>query len=141
MVRALTAAAFLALVWVGQAAAADLSVEVEGLAGSAGQVLVALHNNSDSFPSGWGEAVAVERVPASAPVVVVRFRNVPPGPYALIAVHDEDGDGNMTKTWLGLPTEGFGTSNNPTFYGPPRYGSARVEVTGDATLVIRIVYF
>ena len=47
----------------------------------------------------------------------------------------------MTKTWLGLPTEGFGTSNNPTFYGPPRYGSARFEVTGDATLVIRIVYF
>ena len=141
MVRALTAAAFLALVWAGPAAAADLTVEVEGLARSAGQVLVALHNNSDSFPSGWSEAVAVERVPASGPVVVVRFRNLPPGPYALIAVHDEDGDGNMTKTWLGLPTEGFGTSNNPTFYGPPRYGAARFEVTGDATLVIRIVYF
>jgi uncharacterized protein (DUF2141 family) len=124
----------------GQAAAADLSVEVGGLSGSAGQVLVALHNTSDTFPSGWSEAVAVERVPASTPVVVVRFRNLSPGRYAVIVVHDADGNGRMTKTWIGLPLEGFGASNNPGVFGPPRFGKASFEFSGDRTLVIRLVY-
>jgi uncharacterized protein (DUF2141 family) len=140
MVRTLATAVSIALFWVSQAAAADLSVEVEGLAGSAGQVLVALHNSSDSFPSGWSEAVAVERVPASGPVAVVRFRNVPPGRYAVMAVHDADGNGRMTKTWVGLPLEGFGASNNPGAFGPPRFRQAAFDFTADRTLVIRLVY-
>ncbi|MBU6157071.1 MAG: DUF2141 domain-containing protein [Alphaproteobacteria bacterium] len=139
MVRTLATAVSIALFWVSQAVAADLSVEVEGLAGNAGQVLVALHNNSETFPSGWSEAVAVERVPASGPVVV-RFRNVPPGRYAVMAVHDADGNGRMTKTWIGLPLEGFGASNNPGALGPPRFRQAAFDVTGDRTLVIRLVY-
>jgi uncharacterized protein (DUF2141 family) len=140
MIRTFATAVSIALFWASQAVAADLSVEVEGLAGSAGQVLVALHSSSDSFPSGWSEAVAVERAPASRPVVVVRFRNVPPGRYAVMAVHDADGNGRMTKTWVGLPLEGFGASNNPGAFGPPRFREAAFDFTGDRTLVIRLVY-
>lgn len=123
------------------ASAARLDVRVEGLRNATGQVLVALHSPSSGFPGGWNTAVAMKAVPVTIAGTSVVFDNIPPGTYALIAVHDEDGDGSMTKTWVGLPTEGFGTSNNPTFYGPPRYGSARFEVTGDASLFIRIVYF
>lgn len=141
MERVLTAAvAALAFLWASQAAAADLSIEVQGVAGSAGQVLVALHSNSDSFPSGWSEAVAVERVPAGGPLIVVRFPNVPPGRYAVMVVHDADGNGRMTKTWIGLPLEGFGASNNPGAFGPPRFREAAFDFTGDRTVLIRVVY-
>lgn len=140
MVRTLATAVSIALFWVSQVVAADLSVEVEGLAGNAGQVLVALHNNSETFPSGWSEAVAVERVPARGPVVVVRFPNVPPGRYAVMVVHDADGNGRMTKTWIGLPLEGFGASNNPGAFGPPRFREAAFDFTGDRTVLIRVVY-
>jgi uncharacterized protein (DUF2141 family) len=123
-----------------EASAADLTVEVAGLRSAAGQVLIALHNSSASFPSRWARAAAVKRVPAVSGVTV-RFENVPPGRYAVIAVHDEDGDGEMTKTLIGLPVEGFGTSNNPSFFGPPRFSSSAFDLTGDAAISIRIVYF
>lgn len=122
------------------ASAADLTVEVAGLRNAAGQILVGLHNSPASFPSRWSRAVAVKRTPAGAGAAV-RFENVPPGRYAIIAVHDEDGDGEMSKTFIGLPLEGFGTSNNPDFYGPPRFSAAVFDVTGDAAVSIRIVYF
>lgn len=121
--------------------AARLEVRIEGLRNNAGEVRIALHSPETDFPDGWSTAVAVKAVPPTGARESVVFENVSPGPYALIAIHDEDGDGRMTKTWLGLPLEGFGTSNNPTFYGPPRYRAARIDVTGDATLVIRMVYF
>jgi uncharacterized protein (DUF2141 family) len=63
------------------------------------------------------------------------------GRYAVIAVHDEDDNGEMTKGAFGIPREGFGTSNNPRFVGPPRFGPALIAVTGDAFISIRMVYF
>lgn len=133
-------AAALSAVGGKDAAAADLTVQIVGLRNATGQILVGLHNSSASFPSRWTRAIAVKRVPAAAGAAV-RFENVAPGRYAVIAVHDEDGDGDMTKTFIGLPVEGFGTSNNPGFFGPPRFSPATFDLTGDAAISIRIAYF
>lgn len=124
----------------GDAAAADLTVEVKGLRNAGGQVLIALHQSAAGFPSRWNRALAVKRLPASQSGVAARFEGVMPGRYAVIAVHDEDGDGLMTKTFIGLPVEGFGTSNNPDFFGPPRFSPAAFDVSGDAVISVRIVY-
>jgi uncharacterized protein (DUF2141 family) len=120
--------------------AADLIVAVSGLRNQNGQVLIALHDTNASFPNKWSLAVAVKRV-AAQDGAGVRFENLVPGRYALIAVHDEDGNGEMTKTFIGLPVEGFGTSNNPSFFGPPRFGAAVFELRDSVSLSVRIVYF
>jgi uncharacterized protein (DUF2141 family) len=42
------------------------------------------------------------------------FTNVPPGTYAVSAMHDENDNRNLDKNFLGIPTEGYGVSNNHT---------------------------
>jgi uncharacterized protein (DUF2141 family) len=84
--------------------------------------------------------VSIQRLPAAQRPLVVTFRGVVPGSYALIAVHEEDGDGEMTKSPSGFPREGFGTSNNPSFLGPSRFRPALFAHQGLARLTLRMVY-
>lgn len=74
----------------------------------------------------------VARTPAAAGEVVLEFRNVPAGRYALSTVHDEDGDGRTE-----VPPEGFAFGNNarsPTFEG------TAVNVAGDLQLSVTMTY-
>ena len=120
--------------------AETLTVEVKGLRSQTGQVLVALHDNSTSFPSDWSNAKRAVRISAVQKTPVAEFRNLKRGSYAVIVVHDEDSDGAMTKNIIGFPREGFGSSNNPSVFGPPRFRAARFELTKDRTLTIRVTY-
>lgn len=40
------------------------------------------------------------------------FEDIPPGTYAMAVVHDENMNGKLDTNWLGIPTEGYGFSNN-----------------------------
>jgi uncharacterized protein (DUF2141 family) len=135
-----TLAAAISLTGATAVRAGDVTVQVSGLRNQVGQIVVALHNSPESFPSRWAKALVVRRTVASAGAAVT-FENVPPGRYAIIALHDEDGDGEMTKSFVGLPVEGFGTSNNPRFFGPPRYASAAIDLRESVMIPIRIVYY
>ena len=46
----------------------------------------------------------------------------------------------MTKNFIGFPREGFGASNNPRIFGPPRFAQALFAFTGDTALRVRMVY-
>ena len=58
------------------------------------------------------------------------------GTYSAVAYHDENGNKKFDKNWIGIPTEGFGFSNNPrTFLGPPTHKDAAFHVLGSPTRV------
>ena len=40
------------------------------------------------------------------------FEDIPPGTYALNVIHDENMDGKLAANWVGIPTEGYGFSND-----------------------------
>ncbi|OIQ84442.1 hypothetical protein GALL_337520 [mine drainage metagenome] len=40
------------------------------------------------------------------------FEDIAPGTYALAVVHDENMNGKLDTNWLGVPTEGYGFSND-----------------------------
>jgi uncharacterized protein (DUF2141 family) len=124
----------------GAQAPFTLTVKVSELRNATGKVRVALHSSSRSYPSGWDDAVALVDVPAAEEGATVTLSVPAPGRYAVIVVHDEDGDGRMKKNFIGLPLEGFGASNNPTFLGPPRFSSAAIELREAATIGVRLVY-
>lgn len=136
---ALTVAAVLAACW--PAAAAELTVEVVGARDDKGRVLVRLFDSPDGFPSGAGAA----RGEAAAEIVAGRARvtfAVPPGDYALVAIHDENGDGAMEKTLLGLPEEGYAVSNDPRPLTVPRFDSGRFTMGSQpVTLRMTLVYY
>ena len=65
-----------------------------------------------------------------------------PGRYAVGVYHDENANKKFDKNFLGIPTEGFGVSNNPGFdFGPPSHEDSAFELDGQPLrLEIKVVY-
>lgn len=106
--------------------AAELTVQVQGIASSVGQLRVALYD-AEGFPH-EAQALAVETRPAPGPVMSVSFPDLEPGRYAVIAYHDKDADGRMDRFLGMIPTEPYGLSNNPKLSGPPKFDQAAVKL-------------
>ncbi len=121
--------AALALLAPAFASAADLVVRVDGVRSADGDVLVAVHGRAAGadFPD---DAAAVKKAmrPAGEAGDLV-FAGLPPGDYAIAAFHDADGDGELNTSLLGIPTEGYGFSNNARgMFGPPRFDDAAFTI-------------
>ncbi|WP_264420925.1 DUF2141 domain-containing protein [Novosphingobium sp. KCTC 2891] len=72
----------------------------------------------------------VGRVDAAAPETKMCLFVPKPGVYAIAVYHDEDGSGKINRGgMLGIPTEGFGFSNNPaTIASLPSFRSVRLHI-------------
>jgi len=119
---------------------ATLIVDVEGLRNNDGSVGLALFNNADTFP-----AAALQNALVKPDSLHARFvlEDIPYGTYALSVLHDENDNQQMERNDLGMPTEGFGFSNNPTInFGPPAFSDVEFTVDSDTlTLRVRLLYF
>ena len=104
----------------------DITVTVENIANNRGHVVVALHS-ADTFMKSDGLQKAELRVKDGK--VVATFKNVTPGNYALLALHDENDNKRMDFEPNGMPMESFGLSNNPMLMGPPNFSDGKFEVT------------
>lgn len=106
-----------------------LNVSVEGLRNANGLVTIALYpDNSREFLAKGG-TIENDRLQASAPVTRACVFVPKPGVYAIAVYHDEDASKKLNRTGLGLPSEGFGFSNNPaTLVGIPAFRSVRLNV-------------
>ena len=59
------------------------------------------------------------------------FRNLPPGTYAMAALHDADGDREMAKTLIGRPKEGYAISRDEhDRLSRPDFNQAAVQFDG-----------
>jgi uncharacterized protein (DUF2141 family) len=126
-------AGFLGLVF--EASAADLTVTVEGVH-HAGKLILGLYNYPDQWPQ--GKALYKVSVPATEGNVVYIFKQLPPGHYALTGFHDENDNGKMDYSFIGLPEEGFFFSNDasPTF-STPKFDTCTIIIT-DAPAAITV---
>jgi uncharacterized protein (DUF2141 family) len=124
----LAALAALATPVPGSAFAADLTVAVQEVRGGEGQVKLMLFEREEGFRK-EDKARAVLALPAVAGMVNGVFRDLPPGRYAVIAYHDENGNGKLDLRFGMFPKEGYGLSNNPKLSGPPKFKDAAFEVT------------
>ena len=119
-----------------EAAAVDLEVRIEGLRSADGDVRVALHREIENgrFPAENSVVGAIMR-PAASGTVRAIFADVAPGAYAMAAFHDADGDGELNRNIVGMPTEGYGFSNGAMgFFGPPSFADAAVTVAEDEAM-------
>jgi hypothetical protein len=59
------------------------------------------------------------------------FEDIPPGTYALALIHDENMNGKLDTNWLGVPTEGYGFSNDvKALLGVPSFSAASFHYDG-----------
>jgi uncharacterized protein (DUF2141 family) len=72
----------------------------------------------------------VGSAPAQPGAVTIRLENVPPGVWAAQAFHDENGNGVLDTTMLGMPSEGLGFANDARMrFGPPSFADAAIQLT------------
>lgn len=118
--RSLMAFLFTTTIIATPAAAGDLTVILDGLSHDKGGIRVGLYNQPDTFRK-EDRAFAVKTGPALIGQATVVFADVPAGRYAIMAYHDEDGDGGLDRFLGMIPTEGYALSNNPEVSGPPAF--------------------
>ncbi|HEX5171676.1 MAG TPA: DUF2141 domain-containing protein [Cyclobacteriaceae bacterium] len=117
-----------------------LQVEVTNVKDTTGFIMVGLFSTEDSFLK---KPVIGQTVRADHGSVMVTFKNVPAGEYAISVIHDENGNGELDSNFLGLPKEGFGFGNDAMgSFGPPSFDKAKVIVNGQTKKqVVKMRYF
>jgi len=128
------------LAFATAANAADLTVTIAGVRNSNGSVAAAVFNNETNFPK--APPFAAFRIKASSGPISFTAHNLPPGKYAMTSYHDENDNGKLDADPIGLPTEGYGVSNDAREpLGPPQFSKASFDI-GDQgkTITINIKY-
>ena len=97
-----------------------------------GSVLCALYDAEDTWLSDHPYRNDKQKVEGTSVTCV--FDRVPAGTYAVAAMHDEDGDGEMDKNLIGLPTEGYCASRDAheRGFGAPNWEDAAFRYNGRA---------
>jgi uncharacterized protein (DUF2141 family) len=128
----------IALLASAQAVGADLTVTVTDLRSTSGSVGLSLVDTA----AGWdGQAKPIKRQkqPIQGSNVVFTLQDLPAGEYALSVIHDENDNGKLDTNFIGMPTEGYGFSNNPKVMRKATFEEARFELAADgAAITVRL---
>ncbi len=99
---------------------------------STGTVARALFESPDGFPTEYLHfATNMMVIKVRATKARCDFEDIPPGTYALAVIHDENMNGKLDTNWLGVPTEGYGFSNDAkALLGAPSFSAASFPYDG-----------
>ena len=128
----------LAISPAGAAPLSTLVIKVEKVSPRGGDVRVALYNQQNY--SGDQDAVTDKVVPAHPGETVVTIENLKPGIYAVKLFQDFNRNGEFDMSWIGLPIEKYGFSNDahPTF-SEPSFDATKFELRpGTNTITVHL---
>jgi len=117
---------------VAQSPCPGIHVKVLNIRNSVGGVACALFESPAGFPSEF------LRSATNIMVIKVRhtqarcdFEDIAPGTYGLAVIHDENMNGVLDINWLGVPTEGYGFSNDArALLGAPSFSAVSFPYNG-----------
>lgn len=109
-----------------------IHVKVLSIKNSTGTVACALFESPVGFPAEYlhfATNIVVIKIRKSQ--AICDFEDIPQGTYALAVVHDENMNGKLDTNWLGIPTEGYGFSNDAKgMLGAPLFSDASFPYDG-----------
>lgn len=121
------------VVFAQSASCPGIHIKILNIRNRNGTVDCALFDSPEGFPSDF--------LPAAQNVMVIKvrytqarcdFEAIPPGTYALAVIHDENSNGKLDANWLGIPTEGYGFSNDAkAALGTPSFATASFLYNGE----------
>jgi uncharacterized protein (DUF2141 family) len=133
----------LSAVVFAQSPCPGIHVQILNIRNSTGTVACALFESPVGFP--------IEFLLSATNVMVIKirksqarcdFEDIPPGTYAMAVIHDENMNGKLETNWLGIPTEGYGFSNDAKgVMGAPSFSAASFQYDGqNLDLAMRLHY-
>jgi len=111
-----------------------LTVSVSNIRAAKGEVAITIYpDDAKRFLAPKGKLLR-QRVPARASITSTCFYLPGPGFYAIAVYHDANADQDFNRSIVGMPTEGYGFSNDaPTKVGLPGFNTVRFRVPAGAS--------
>ncbi len=119
-------------------AAATLTIHVDNVTQTTGQVMVAVLPGEAGFKDKTPAAAAMMKAAQPGRMTFVA-NNLDNGSYAIRVMHDVNDNGKLDANFIGMPTEPWGMSNNARGnFGPPKWADVRFEIDGDTVHTIEL---
>lgn len=121
--------------------AKDIYVEVTNILNQNGKLAIGLYNKNDDTFANMTKYYKGANLDIDDTKVIYEFKNIPNGTYAISVIHDENDNKKLDKNFLGIPTEGYGFSNNirPAFRGA-NFDESKFVLNIDKSIVIKLGY-
>ena len=123
---------------------AQLTVTVTGLR-EPGEIHLAIYETAAAFEGDRGDrggpqaGIITGSIEPAGPEDFTATFELPDGTYAIGVFHDVDRNGALSKSFLGIPKEPFGFSNNVRGrFGPPSFMEASFSLTRDLAITIAL---
>lgn len=119
-----------------------LTVEVENLRNSKGEVQFTLYNTDGSIPDEhYKNYFKMDKSRIENGKAEITFSNSPKGIYAVNILHDENKNGKIDKGFI-LPKEGIGFSNYSSIglTNRPNFKKASFELNQNKTIKVKVIY-
>jgi uncharacterized protein (DUF2141 family) len=115
-----------------------LTIKITGIRNSEGNIRVALRSDENTIVA--SKIVEIDPKTLTAQAV---FDNLPEGTYGIAAIHDENKNEKLDFNDSGVPTEGYGHSNNPEKRpGPPSFDETKFAFAAPGSnLEIALIYW
>ena len=134
--KPLAAASAAALALAGTAAAAPLTVTIDGVEDRGGTFYVSVQTEAD-YMKPTGTDGTMTDAPGAGTVTYTY--DVPPGDYAVTVWHDDDGNGRFDYGPDGMPADGWALSGMAAT--GPSFDAAKVTVgDGGARVTVSMTY-
>lgn len=118
-----------------------LKIHVTGFRSEKGLAGGAVYRSPDGWPEDTKKSVVHGGFPIEGRQATEIFR-VPPGRYAVVAIHDANENHKLDRNFFGIPKEGFGFANNPrVLLSAPSFQAAAVNVSCPVTEIgVKLIY-
>ena len=115
-------------------------VTINSIRSTKGVVRYALYNEKNEYNS-HTDIFKEGLVEVHGSTVRILIKGVPDGTYAISVLHDENNNGDLDMSAVGIPKEGFGFSNDAKVtFGPPKFESAKFVKKGETAIRVKMRY-
>ena len=117
----------------------SLTVTIGNIEKEEGQIIISIFDNEDDFPIKGKEMkfVVIENINKSDTSVKI---DLPAGEYAIALLHDLNLDWECNFNWIGIPTEGYGFSQNVRpIIKVPGFNETKFLLDGELSMEIDLI--
>jgi uncharacterized protein (DUF2141 family) len=111
-----------------------LRIDILGIRNDENVIMLQLFNENQ-------EVIRQEMGAVGESKCTIIIGNLRPGKYAVRYFHDENGNGTLDTNNLGIPTEGYGFSNDAYgMFGPKPFSEWLFEFNASKKIILKIKY-
>lgn len=115
----------------------DLTLAIDNIMDSGGVIYWSVYDSAEHYDAG-DAPLASGRNRAAGDALRITLHDLPRGSYAARIFHDTNGNGELDRNMLGIPTEPYGFSNDAGGRGPASFDDAAIAVDGETNMTIRM---